>query len=444
MITPLFLKRLNLHYKIALCFCSVLILTLSTLWLLIENEVESNLQLQADDLGDTLTQQTADSIRELVLANDLLGLNVVINQLTRNGSISKISVYDVDSNILASAGTAVLNNPIETLYSAEITLQDAVAGSVELELDTSKLIANLNSIYYYFLGTLLFGLLFAIAISLALASHIINPLQTLKAAMQDPDEGSISIDDHRHDEITELQAASKALLEKYQETRSHQMSLSGFSNNNKKPAQSSKLMASLLVIKVVNVNTAIELLHPSTLSLLLNEYYFYLKQAAKLYGGTVQRFSGDSALVSFDTRNCGEEHSFNAVCCAQLFLLLMQRINQSHHAKKSQALQFRLAIHSGETFFTVDSSNEGKQAVLGKTLETCYFLSKRSQPGQLIISETTYSQADVENRLQSSDSIEITMPTDNMSFMAYLLSSNMGSYSELLQKQSFHILPPTD
>lgn len=436
-----FLNRLTLHYKITLCFFSILILSLSALWLLIENQVESNLQIQADNLGETLTQQTADSVRELVLANDLLGLNVVINQLTRNGSISQITVFDVDKSILARAGTAVLKNPIDTLYSAEITLQDAVAGLVQLELNTGNLINNLNNMNYYFWGTLVFGLLLATAIAFALASHIISPLETLRTALQDPDESSINDDGQRQDEIAGLQAACKSLLEKYQENRSYQMSLSGFKSGNNKSAQSSKLMASLLVIKVVNVNTAIELLHPSTLSLLLNEYNFYLKQTAKLYGGTVQRFTGDSALVSFDTRSCGEEHSFNAVCCAQLFLLLMQRINQSHHSKKSQALQFRLAIHSGETFFTVDSSSEGKQALLGKTLETCYFLSKKSQPGQLLISETTYSQADVENRLQSSDSIEITMPADNMSFMAYLLSSNMGSYSELLEKQSLHILP---
>ena len=438
------LNTLSLHIKIAFCCCSILILTLGTLWVLTKNEVEHNLQIQADDLGNTIAQQTADSVKELVLANDLLGLNVVINQLTRSGNISQISVFDVDSNLLARSGTAIINNPINTRYDAEITLQDAVAGTIQLELNTDKLASNLNYLNYYFLGSLLVGLAVALAIAFAISSHITNPIIELRKALEDPDEYILSNDEQRLDEIGALQTACMSLLEKYQENRSHQMSLAGFNNKSNTTIQSCKLMTSLLVIKVVNVNTAIELLHPSTLSFLLNEYNTYLKQAARLYGGTLQRFTGDSALISFDTRACGEEHSFNAVCCAQLFLLLMQRINQSHHANKAQALQFRLAIHSGETFFTTDSSTEKKEAVLGKTLETCYFLCKKSQPGQLLISETTYSQADVENRLQSSDSIEITMPTDNMSFMAYLISPAMGSYSELLEKQSLHILPVTE
>ena len=115
-----------------------------------------------------------------------------------------------------------------------------------------------------------------------------------------------------------------------------------------------------------------------------------------------------------------------------------------HHAKKSQALQFKLAIHSGETFFSVDSHNDNNQALLGKSLETSFFLCKQSQPGQLLISETTYTQAGADNRLQCTDSFEITMPTDNMSFIAYLLNSDMGNYSELLQKQSQHILQNTN
>jgi len=177
------------------------------------------------------------------------------------------------------------------------------------------------------------------------------------------------------------------------------------------------------------------------LSKLLNEYNFYLQQASKLYGASVQRFTGDSAIVSFDSISCSEEHSFNAICCAQLFLQLMQKLSHIHHAKKAQALQFRLAIHSGETFFSFDTNNENNHALLGKSLETSFFLCKQSQPGQLLISETTYTQAGAGKRLQTLDSFKITMPTDNMSFMAYLLNPEMGSYSDLLQKQSQHILP---
>ncbi|PCJ43411.1 MAG: hypothetical protein COA71_00630 [SAR86 cluster bacterium] len=438
------LQKLSLKYKVALCFSSILILALSALWLLTTNNFKVNLQLQADELGVTLAEQAADSIIELVLANDLLGLNVVVSQLATNDSISQVTVFDVDNNILARAGENTSNSLINSSYNAEISLQNAVAGSVLLELNSSSLNNNIDNIQLLFWGTLTFGLMLAITTAFALTSHITQPLESIIKAFKDPDEGSIKIDENRQDEVAELQTVCKTLLEKYQENRSHQLSLSSLGNSDSISEPSSKIMASLLVVKVVNVNTAIELLHPSTLSKLLNEYNFYLKQAAKLYGGSVQRFTGDSALVSFDTISCGEEHSFNAICSAQLFLRLMQKLSRMHHAKKAQALQFKLAIHSGETFYSVDSNNENSQALLGKSLETSFFLCKQSQPGQLLISETTYTQAGAGKRLHSSDNFEITMPTDNMSFMAYLLNSEMGPYSELLQKQSQHILPTSD
>jgi class 3 adenylate cyclase/uncharacterized membrane protein affecting hemolysin expression len=435
--------NLALKYKIALCFGGILILMISTLWLLTENDIKSNLQLQADELGSTLAEQAADSVIELVLANDLLGLNVVISQLSNSPSVNQVTVLDVDNNILARSGESGASPFFNASYRAEIALQNAVAGSVVLELNSISLNDNINNISIYYWGILSFGLVLTIAAALGLSSHITKPLESLVKAIQNPDESSLDFDENRHDEISEIRLACKKLLEKYQESRSHQLSLSGFSNKNSGSMPSSKIMASMLIVKVVNVNTAIELLHPKTLSKLLNEYNFYLNQAARLYGGSVLRFTGDSALVSFDSLSCSEEHSFNAVCSAQLFLKLMNKISQLHHAKKEQALQFKLAIHSGEVFISVDPEKEYSPALLGKSLETSFFLCKQSEPGQLLISETTYTQAGADERLNTSDSFEITMATDNMSFMAYLLDSEMGSYSELINKQSQHILPNT-
>lgn len=437
------LQKLSLKYKFVLCFSGIIILTLSALWLLTKNDFKANLQLQADELGLTLAEQTADSVIELVLANDLLGLNVVISQLTANNSINQVSVFDVDNNVLARTGVASSNNLINASYRAEISLQNAVAGSVLIELNSSNLNAELNKAQFFYWGTLSFSLLLIITTSLALTSHITQPIQNITNALQDPDESTIEVDSARQDEIIELQIACKAILEKYQENRAYQLSLSGLTSSDSISDNSSKLMTSLLIVKVVNVNTAIELLHPSTLSKLLNEYHLFLEQAAKLYGGTVQCFTGDSALVSFDTVSCSDEHSFNAVCCAQLFLRLMQKIGQMHHSKKAQALQFKLAIHSGETFFSANLKQENSHALLGKSLETGYYLCKQSKPSQLLISEATYTQAGADNRLTFSDRFEITMPADNMSFMAYLLNPEMRSYSELLQKQTLHILTNT-
>ena len=147
-------------------------------------------------------------------------------------------------------------------------------------------------------------------------------------------------------------------------------------------------------------------------------------------------------MLVFDSRSSKEEPSYDAICCAQLFLLLMEKIRQKHKANASQALAFKLSIHSGDVFETNADSNHELQTSfhMGKTIETSYFLCKQSQPGELIISETTYSQAGGQQRLVAKESREITMPTDNMSFMSYILTADMASSSEILNQQSQQIL----
>ncbi|MDC0598274.1 hypothetical protein OAP18_00325 [Gammaproteobacteria bacterium] len=445
-------KKLDfkVSYKIALCFCSLVLCVLSVFWLIAQSELHKNLQQQADKLGFIIAEQTANSIRELVLANDLLSLNVVLGQLSQNNNIVNIAVFDIDGQLLTSSGPVAApaaNQGFDSSYLAPIVLQDTIAGSVQLQLDTSNVESSSQKIRLYFSLLLIFGLIAAITSAFILAAHFTTPLLDIIEILHSPDEKGIVVDEKRSDEISALQISCLELLERYKQNNADLRSLSGIRKvvtaGPETNPRANKIMASILVVKVVNINTAIELLHPSTLATLLSEYLFYLTQSGKLYGATLHRVTGESAMLAFDAGTSKEEHSFNAICCAQLFLLLMRKVSLIHRTKNSQALEFKLSIHSGDIFSAPDESCEiGKRAMLmGKTIETSYFLCKQSDSGQLLISETTYSQAGGEEKLITEGSTEITMPTDNMSFMAYILSPDMNTYTELLNKQSQHILP---
>lgn len=450
--------HLPLKAKITLCFCGLIALTLGSFWMLSRAELQRTLQQQADALGSTFATQTADSVRELVLANDLLSLNVILDQVTGNTNIAEVSVYDIDGQLLAAsrskanvgasstAGTQINSGPT---YQAQITLQDSIAGSVLLQLDTSALITGFEQAQMFFWIILGLGLGLTLTTAFLLAANITTPILAIVDAIQEPDDYSIQVDPERNDEIALLESTCAELLgkielEKEQQKLSEQEELEDTDNTESYHNKPAKIMASVLIVKVVSINTAIELLHPSTLSRLLNEYLFYLKQAAKLYDGKIYQFAGESVMVAFDSRQSSDSYSFKAVCCAQLFLELMNRVATQHRAEASQALEFRLAIHSGETFITVANNAQQEvqnQALVGKVIETSYFLCKHSKPGQLIISETTYSQAEGEATLAADDSIEITMPSDNMSFMAYILNTDRSEHFELLETQCQQILP---
>lgn len=58
---------------------------------------------QADALGQSLTTQTATSATELLVSNDILSLNVLLNNLTKNPLVAHAAIYSVDNRILAEA-----------------------------------------------------------------------------------------------------------------------------------------------------------------------------------------------------------------------------------------------------------------------------------------------------------------------------------------------------
>ena len=434
---------LQIRHKIALSFALLLLAVTVAFWLLFQNELNRSLQEYRDILGASLAQQTAASVRELVLVNDLLGLNVVLTQLVRNENILYASVHDVDENQLSSVGERSNMADSRDIYSADITVQEAVAGSVSIQLSTEAVAGYQARMRNLFLLVVAVSLVLAVTTAFALAGQITAPLRKLAGTIANSCGDDEEPDDSLN-ETTRLQLVTENLLARYQEMESRLLETSVWESSrqgdNGEPA---RLSASILVIKVVNIHTAIELLHPVTLAGLLQEYLFYLKQAARLYGGEFQRVNGESIVVCFDEDNCDDNHAINALYCAGLFQSLMARINNRHRKKGEQILEFRMAIHSGDIFKAggIDNTADNdRDTILGKTLDITYFLSKQGAPGELVISEATSSQASEFEDFDTDRQKEVSMPADNVSFMAYILSYGFAEDMGMIRKQRRHIL----
>ena len=122
-----------IKHKITLSFSLLLILVLVAFWLSLKLQLQQTVAQQADAMGEILARQTADSVTELVLANDLLGLNVVVNQLAREAGVANVTITDVDGIVLTSTNIqGLLITDDSKPYVAPVTLQGAVAGYVTL------------------------------------------------------------------------------------------------------------------------------------------------------------------------------------------------------------------------------------------------------------------------------------------------------------------------
>ncbi|WP_447753863.1 AhpA/YtjB family protein [Pseudomonas nicosulfuronedens] len=151
------------------------------------------MQQQADALGQSLTTQTAQSATELLVSNDLLSLNVLLNNLTKNPLVAHAAIYSVDNRILAESGTRPkqgLLGDAEGLYSTPITFQEVIAGHLRISLDMHQfeqpMTVSLQSMGLISLILLLLTLTFG----LRLGRQISTPLLQLRVWLRDPDDSA--------------------------------------------------------------------------------------------------------------------------------------------------------------------------------------------------------------------------------------------------------------
>jgi uncharacterized membrane protein affecting hemolysin expression/class 3 adenylate cyclase len=441
-----------IKHKITLSVSLLLILILVAFWLALKLQLQQTVAQQTDTLGKILARQTADSVTELVLANDVLGLNVVVNQLARENGVANITISDVDGRQLTSTALQGINKEDgSTPYIAPVTLQGAIAGYVALSLDESFLsnpVTRPDAVFFIIIGA---GLVLVFAASHAIAAQVTTPLLEL-VQMTEADESTDpdTLGVNRRDEFGLLQQRIADLIWRQRELE-EQIDVIGAPRED--PEDVSGLKAerrtvTLLHVQVANSAKALDLLHPGTLSTLLQQYQFYLRQAARLYRGVVVRANGDNALVAFDTRHCQDEHAFDALCCAQLFMRLMQKVAEDQRARKAQALEFCVAVLSGDAYFSpiwrkqkADDDRQRKESVIGKSVDYVMELATHSRAGEIVVSESSFALADGSNRFGAQQSRKAALDSDSVNLVIYTLPASAGTHSDLLDRQRQHLLP---
>ncbi|MDY6983987.1 MAG: adenylate/guanylate cyclase domain-containing protein [Pseudomonadota bacterium] len=441
-----------IKHKITLSVSLLLILILVAFWLALKLQLQQTVAQQTDTLGNILARQTADSVTELVLANDVLGLNVVVNQLARANGVANITITDVDGRQLTSTRMQGLREEDgSTPYVAPVTLQGAIAGYVSLSLDESFLanpVTRPDAVFFLIIGA---GLVLVFAASHAIAAQVTTPvLELVRMTEADDDTDPDALVVNRRDEFGLLQQRIADLIWRQRELE-EQIDVIGAPREDPEDASGLKAerrTVTLLHVQVANSAKALDLLHPGTLSTLLQQYQFYLRQAARLYRGVVIRVNGDSALVAFDTRRCQDEHAFDALCCAQLFMRLMQKVAEDQRVRKAQALEFCVAVFSGDAYFSpiwrkqkADEEKQRQESVIGKSVDFVMELASHCRAGEILVSESSFALADGNNRFGAQQSRKVALDSDEASLVIYTLPATAGTHSDLLERQRQHLLP---
>ncbi|MGE8347710.1 AhpA/YtjB family protein [Pseudomonas helleri] len=366
---------------------------------------------QADALGQSLTTQTATSATELLVSNDILSLNVLLNNLTKNPLVAHAAIYSVDNRILAEAGQrpkSGLLGETEGVYQTKITFQDVTAGHLRISLDMNQfeqpMTISLQSMGI--LSAILLAL--ALALSLRLGRNITTPLLQLRVWLREPDPYTPAI--NRQDEIGDLarqlhtrlappapepepepepeyddeeaeedepafevrnlrdpgfdetppapapKAAPRQVISAEEDENDDEDPFADLRDTaseapapvvKTQPAKPAAPQPSAVLAVQLGAQEQLRRLPRARLMELLERYRDCLNQAASLYQSELHTLNDGSTLMLFHSDDSGEDYLTNAICCGELLRALGHAL-QIEVADSGITLQLQLGLVLGE------------------------------------------------------------------------------------------------
>lgn len=444
-------KNTQISRKFATAVCLLLLLAMCVFWLISNYNTQNILRQQADNLGNMLAQQTATQLTELVLANDLISMNVILGSLARNSSIAEIAVVNINDEIIAAARSELESpttiiplpiqlNRVQADYLAPINVADSTAGYVRLRLDLSYIETGIVNNFLFILAATVLLLIIASTLITTYFQYLISfPANLLAFALSNIRKGEIETcpEPSSHNELSlairQFNATAEFLAQN--------TFLDNFGH--RKPETDPQQLTpnygtqdvTLLSIKMANFHYLASTLSESTLVNLLNKYYFFAGKVAQLYNGKVTYCAEDEVIINFASEQLEEEQAFYAICSGQLFLQLvgdLSDIEGEHIPAK-----FKLAVHSGQAVSGLYSPvTQEKNNLTGETLDITRKICDEAPNNGLLISERCFDHAGASARI---DAEEFSVIDDGEPMKTYLSNDPMSDNSLLLERQAMQL-----
>ncbi len=154
-----------------------------------------------------------------------------------------------------------------------------------------------------------------------------------------------------------------------------------------------------------------EEIEPESLTEILNNYFNEMSQIALKYGGTIDKFIGDSIMIFFgDPTSMGAKE--DALACVRMAIEMRKHMKILRQKWQSMGIRTPLEIRSGITtgYCTVGNfgaENRMDYTIIGKEVNLASRLESLADPGQILISYGTFSL--VKDKVMCRDKGEITV-----------------------------------
>ena len=200
---------------------------------------------------------------------------------------------------------------------------------------------------------------------------------------------------------------------------SPQLFASIFSGGKKVIIESEKKFLTVFFSDIVSFTSISDKMDSAPLTEMLNLYLTKMSEIALKYGGTIDKYIGDSVMIFFgDPETLGKDQ--DALNCVKMAIEMqntMKNLSKSFMNDFSllNPLKIRVGIHSGEcTVGNFGSEKRLDYTVIGGTVNLASRLESNSPEGKILISEKTKSLIVNEINCEKYDEIDVKGFNENI------------------------------
>ena len=189
---------------------------------------------------------------------------------------------------------------------------------------------------------------------------------------------------------------------------------------------------------IVNFTSITESMEAEELSGFLNFYLTNMCEIALKYGGTIDKFIGDSVMIFFgDPQSKGPEQ--DALACCNMGLEMLAFVEKNEELFKEQfnfpeKLEIRIGVHSGVcSVGNFGSDQRLDYTVIGRAVNVAARLEQAAPKNSMLVSNSTKSL--LGDTFQVSDSIEVKAKGIDRPIIGYILTNQISKRSLVTVKE---------
>src|SRR2546425_3062227 len=147
-------------------------------------------------------------------------------------------------------------------------------------------------------------------------------------------------------------------------------------------------LVTVLFADITGSTTLGERFDPERWRVLLQRFFSVMTSTIEAWGGTVQKFMGDSVMATFGVPIVREDDAERALRAACQMLERLTELNNEFKAQHGVSLAIRVGVNTGEVMAAFDQN-----VVTGDAVNVAARLEQVAEPGAILAGERTYAAA---------------------------------------------------